>query len=55
MDYLISKEKEIIENNAIIKEEKNGTGGELMQSKLTSLTDPVRTSIMKLSVLEVIA
>ena len=55
MEYLISREKEIIENTAIIEEETNGTAADLTQSRLTTLSDSVRSRVQQLSVLEVIA
>jgi hypothetical protein len=55
MDSLIKKEKEIINNNAVVKEERIGVANELVPGRLSTLTDSVRNEIQKLSILEVIA
>ena len=55
MDYLIAQEKEIISNTAVISEEEQGMAAELSPTKPTSLSDSVRSEILQLSAVEVIA
>jgi len=54
MNYVKIKDKEVVKNNSVVREEERGTARELMQGRLTTLTDNVRNEIQKLSVLEVI-
>lgn len=57
MDYLIQREKEIIENTAVVEEERNGSAAELTSTIADSnrLSDTVRSRVQQLSVLDIIA
>jgi len=55
MNYLRLDNKKVVENTAVVKEEKHGSASELVQHNTTFLTDSVRKEIQKLSVLEIIA